>query len=109
MSSEFPPVRTEPRTPQKVTVELHDPQNASYEIASTVNVSLHGARVLTKGSWAPNQHLSIRSVPGTLFSRARIVYYRPLSDGSFSIGLELYLPTEDWPDVNKPSGPPRPQ
>jgi hypothetical protein len=109
MSSEYPPVRTEPRTPQKVTVELHNPENASYEIASTVNVSLHGARILTKGSWVPNQDLSIRSVPGDLFSRARIVYYRPLPDGSFSIGLQLYLPTEDWPKADKPPATPRPQ
>src|SRR6266568_5170995 len=62
MAGAFPPVRTEGRVPKKVLVELYSFDNAAYEITSTVDVSLHGARVFTKAAWARNQRLSIPSV-----------------------------------------------
>src|SRR5437667_3273751 len=55
MANVFPPIRTESRIPEKLLVELYSFENATHEITSTINVSLHGARVLTKASWAPNQ------------------------------------------------------
>ena len=108
MADAFPPVRTESRVPKKVLVELYSFDNAAYEITSTVDVSLHGARVLTKAPWATNQRLSVRSVQGNLFSRARIIYCRSLLDRSFSIGLELLHPTGDWPALGATSAPPQP-
>jgi hypothetical protein len=77
-------------------VELYSFENAAHEITSTINVSLHGARVLTKVPWAPHQDVSVRSVPGNVYSRAHIVYCKPLPDSSFSIGLELLQPAGDW-------------
>jgi PilZ domain-containing protein len=106
MANVFPPVRTESRTPKKVLIELHSFDNARHEISPTVNVSLHGARVLTKGPWPPNQDISVRSFPGHLHSRALVVYCKPLPDDSFSVGLELLQPTGDWPQLSKPSPPP---
>ena|SRR5207253_6756509 len=53
MANVFPPVRTESRTPEKMLVELYSFENATHEITSTINVSLHGARVLTKVPWRP--------------------------------------------------------
>jgi hypothetical protein len=103
MANIFPPVRTESRIPNKMLVELHSLENAAYEITSTVNVSLHGARVLTKVPWAPNQAVSVRSVPGNFHSRAHIVYCKPLPDNSFFIGLELLQPDGDWPVSSKTS------
>jgi len=55
MANLFPPVRTESRVPKYVLVELHSFENATHEITSTVNVSPHGACVLTKDPWAPHQ------------------------------------------------------
>jgi|SRR5437016_2425083 len=101
MANVFPPVRTESRTPEKMLVELYSFENATHEITSTINVSLHGARVLTKVPWAPDQHVSLRSVPGKLYSRAHIVYCKPLPDRSYSIGLQLLEPTESWPAPGK--------
>ena len=97
MANVFPPIRTESRIPEKLLVELYSVENATHEITSTINVSLHGARVLTKAPWAPDQDVSVRSVPGNLYSRAHIVYCRPLPDQSYSIGLQLLQPTENWP------------
>jgi hypothetical protein len=102
MSKVFPPVRTESRIPKKVLVELHSFENAAQEITSTINVSLHGARVLTKDPWAPNQDVSVRSIPGRLNSRAHVVYCKPLPDRSFSVGLELLQPAGDWSELSNP-------
>jgi hypothetical protein len=87
-------------------VELHSLENAACEITSTINVSLHGARVLTKAPWAPNEEVSVRSVPGNFYSRAHIVYCKPLPDNSFFIGLELLQPAVDWPGFSKTSASP---
>jgi hypothetical protein len=103
MANIFPPVRTESRIPNRMLVELYSLENAAYEITSTVNVSLHGARVLTKAPWAPNQDVSVRSVPGNFYSRAHVVYCKPLPDNSFFIGLELLQPPGDWPVFSKTS------
>jgi len=97
MANVFPPIRTESRIPEKMLVELYSVENATHEITSTINVSLHGARVLTKAPWAPDQDVSVRSIPGNLYSRAHIVYCKPLPDQSYSIGLQLLQPTENWP------------
>ena len=59
MANVFPPIRTESRIPEKLLVELYSVENATHEITSTINVSLHGARVLTKAPWAPDQDVSV--------------------------------------------------
>jgi len=97
MANVFPPIRTESRIPEKMLVELYSVENATHEITSTINVSLHGARVLTKAPWVPDQDVSVRSVHGSLYSRAHIVYCKPLPDQSYSIGLQLLQPTKNWP------------
>jgi len=103
----FPPVRTEGRIPETMLVELCSLENAAHEIASTVNVSHHGARILAKAPWKPNQDVSVRTISGNLYSRAHIVYCKPLPDHSFSIGLEMLQPTTDWLVLSKTSEPPR--
>ncbi len=118
MANVFPPVRTESRIPKKVVVELHGFENAAHEITSTTDVSPHGARVLTKHFWAPNQDVSVRAVPGKLSLRAHVIHckplpdssfsIKPLPDSSFSIGLELLQPSENWPGLGEPHQPPLP-
>ena len=97
MEIQFPPVRSESRIPRRMVVELYSLQGAAYEVTSTTNVSAHGARVLTKAAWAPNQDVSVRSISNNLSLRAHVVYCKPLPDRSFSIGLELLQPPENWP------------
>ena len=102
MEIQFPPIRTENRIPKKLLVELYSFENAAYEITSTTNVSAHGARVLTKAPWAPRQDVSVRPVSGNLSLRAHVVYCKALPDRSFSIGLELLQPLENWPAEGGP-------
>ena len=107
MTNPFPPVRTEGRIPEEMLVELCSLESAAHEIASTVNVSYRGVRVLTKGPWEPHQDVSLRTVSGNYRSRAHVVYCNALPDHSFSIGLELVQSAEDWLTLSKPSAPPQ--
>ncbi len=107
MTNPFPPVRTEGRIPEKMLVELRSLESAAHEIASTVNVSHHGARVLAKAPWEPNQDVSVRAISGNFHSCAHIVYCKALPDRSFSVGLEVVQPAADWLVLSKVSEPPQ--
>jgi hypothetical protein len=87
--------RKEVRVPHKMFVNLSSSESLSSEIASTVDISCHGARVVTRKSWQPNQELSIRSIRGALKSRARITYCQPYASDRFVIGVEIYS-LGDW-------------
>jgi hypothetical protein len=88
--------RKEVRVPIKMFVNLFSSDSPSFELAPTIDISCHGARVLSKRSWQPNQRLSVRSIRGNLNSRARVVHCQPFTDNSFLIGIEIYSPTGDW-------------
>ena len=92
--------RKEVRIPMKMFVNLCSPDNPSFEIAPTIDISCHGARVLTKTSWQPDQELSVRSIRGNLNSRARVVHCQPYTDTSFIVGIEIYSPSGDWTAVD---------
>jgi hypothetical protein len=95
--------RAEIRTPMKVLVELCSFENVAYELAYTVDVSSHGARVLTNNPWQSNQRLTVRAVQGNLNSHARVAYCQSVDESSFAIGVELRHPTVDWPQPQKHS------
>ena len=76
-------------------VNLYNPENHTFEVALTVDVSCHGARVVTRKFWEPNLPLSIRSIRGNIHSRGRVVYCERRA-GSFAVGLEMYFPEGNW-------------
>jgi len=88
--------RKEVRIPMRMFVNLRSSDTPSFEIAPTIDISCHGARVLTRNSWQPNQQLSVRSIRGNLYSRGRVVHCQPYRDNSFVVGIEMYSPTADW-------------
>jgi hypothetical protein len=94
--------RKEVRVPLKMFVNLRSSDNPSSEIAPTIDISCHGARVVTTRSWQPNQQLSIRSIPGSLKSLGRVAHCQPCMDNRFVIGIEIYS-SGDWAarDVTK--------
>ncbi len=87
--------RKEVRVPLKMFVNLRSSDNSSSEIAPTIDISCHGARVVTTRSWQPNQQLSIRSIRGSLKSLGRVAHSQPLTDNRFVIGIEIYS-SGDW-------------
>lgn len=89
--------RLEDRSPVHVTVDLSglDIHTASQQ-GITENVSARGARVVTSKPWNPNDHVKVRSLLGSLRSRARVVYCQPMGKDSFAIGLELFVSVGQW-------------
>ena len=89
--------RLQDRTPVHVTVDLSglDIHTAAQQ-GITENVSARGARVVTNKPWHPNDHVKVRSLLGSLMSRARVVYCEPLGNDSFAIGLELFVSVGEW-------------
>ncbi len=92
-----PPVgRIENRTPLVVAVKLSSSETSISEFATTINVSLRGARIKARKSWIPDERVSVRSLQGNLISQARVVYCQHLAGESFAVGLELLAPTGNW-------------
>ena len=88
--------RAESRIPFKMFVKLSDPATGTFEITSTIDVSCHGARVVTKSLWRTNHDLCVQPIRGSLPSRGRVAHCETRRDGSYEVGLELYPSTEDW-------------
>jgi hypothetical protein len=90
--------RTEGRIPAKLALELSSSDEPLiYEKALTENASRHGARVLAKKSWRPNDHVLVRFPPGNERSRARIAYCNALPGNAFVIGLQFSSAIDNWP------------
>jgi hypothetical protein len=89
--------RMEARIPTRVGLELSGPDEPlTYEITFTENVSRHGARVLTKRRWSPNDSVLVKLPQERLPSRARITYCQPLKGDEFAMGLQFSLVVYDW-------------
>ncbi len=93
----LPSGRTERRIARVVAVEL-SPLDASLPPETTVteNVSPHGARVVTKQRWRPEERVLLKSVRGGLRLQARVVYCQQLPSNAFAIGLGLFGPIREW-------------
>ena len=66
------------------------------EIALTENVSRHGARVVTKTQWLPNQDVTVKLLRKNLSNRARVAYCNPVKEEEFAVGLEFSYPVASW-------------
>ena len=93
--------RKEVRIAVKMFVNLSSEDYPSAEVAPTIDISCHGARVVSKRKWQPNQQVSVRSIRGNFYSRARVVHCQPHADNSFVVGIEMYYPTNDWTLPNR--------
>ena len=60
----------------------------STERTCTENISPHGARVATKRAWQPGEQLLITALTGEFEQPATVVYYEPVANGGFFVGLE---------------------
>src|SRR5882724_3187133 len=89
--------RMEARVPTRVGLELSGPDEPLiYEITFPENVSRHGARVLTKRRWSPNDSVLVKLPQECLPSRARITYLQPLTGDEFAMGLQFSSVVYDW-------------
>src|SRR6266446_10685771 len=89
--------RMEARIPTRVGLELSGPDEPLiYEITFTENVSRHGARVVTKRRWSPNDSVIVKLPQESRPSRARITYCQPFKEDQFATGLQFSLAVYDW-------------
>ena len=89
--------RVEKRTAAAVAVLLTSPDAACpTELSVTENISSRGARIITKGRWTPSHALVIKSLEGSLYSDARVIYREPIHENVYAIGLELIAPRGNW-------------
>jgi len=87
--------RLETRIPTKVGLELSGAAEL-YEITFTENVSPHGARVISKRCWSPNDSVLVKLPQEGCPSRARITYCQSLEGGEFATGLQFSVLVYDW-------------
>ena len=89
--------RLETRIQTRVGLELSGPDEPlNYEITFTENVSPHGARVLSKRRWSPNDGVLVKLPQEGCPSRARITYCEPLREDEFATGLQFSVLVYDW-------------
>ena len=89
--------RFEKRITAAVSVMLTSPNTAfPTEMTLTQNVSSRGARVVTNGLWRTNDSLVIKSLEGSLYSEARVIYREPIGESVYAVGLELIEPKGSW-------------
>src|SRR5258705_5469736 len=89
--------RMEARIPTRVGLELSGPvEPLIYEISFTENVSGHGASVVTKRRWSPNDSVLVKLPQEGLPCHARITYCQPLKGDEFAMGLQFSLLVYDW-------------
>jgi hypothetical protein len=96
MCAASPPQRSEPRLPMRMFVKLSIRGGESFELTSTIDVSCHGARVETKRLWELGEQVWVRTIRGSLYSRARVAYCQLQANNTYAIGLDLQSPTGDW-------------
>lgn len=89
--------RMEARIPRRVGLELSGPGEPFIcETTFTENVSGHGARVLTKRRWSPNDNVLVKLPEENRPSTARIAYCQPLKADEFATGLQFSSVIYDW-------------
>lgn len=82
--------RVEKRATVRVPVHIVPVENAFIaETTTTVNISRHGARLLTSRRWRPGEQLALTLLSGEFQRYGRVIYCCPLSDGQFCVGLEF--------------------
>jgi len=64
----------------------------------TVNVSPHGARVVTKRQWRAGEQPWLASLTSYFRLQGSVVYCQPLTNGDFCVGLKLRTRFIDWGD-----------
>ena len=89
--------RMEARIPTRVGLELSVPdETITHEMTFTENVSWHGARVVTKRRWSPNDSVLVKLPQESIPSRARITYCQPLKGDEFATGMQFSIAVYDW-------------
>lgn len=90
--------RIEKRVPMAVPVDLVMAEETLVtERVVTVNVSPHGARVVTRRRWRVEEQPWLASLTSYFRLQGSVVYCQPLRNGDFCVGLK-FRASLDWGD-----------
>jgi hypothetical protein len=59
------------------------------EKVSITNISGHGARVMTRRHWQPNDHVVLMELTGDFHAYAEVIYCQRLPDEAYVVGLKF--------------------
>ena len=91
--------RMEKRVPMALPVDLVIAEEMLVaERVVTVNVSPHGARVVTKRRWRAEEQPWLASLTGYFRLQGSVVYCQPLTNEDFCVGLKFRASLIDWGD-----------
>jgi hypothetical protein len=91
--------RIEKRVPMAVPVDLVIAgEMLVAERVLTVNVSPHGAQVVTKRRWRVEERPWLASLTSYFRLQGSVVYCQPLTNGDFCVGLKFRASFIDWGD-----------
>ena len=93
--------RNEKRLPTLIPVYLespHDPRNR--EQTTTENISLHGARVISKRSWRPGEGSIITRTVGGFAQAGRVIYCLPRAELGFCLEIEFPDRAVRWAELS---------
>jgi hypothetical protein len=91
--------RMEKRVPMAVPVDLVIAEEMLVaERVLTVNVSPHGARMVTKRRWRAEEQPWLASLTSYFRLQGSVVYCQPLTNGDFCVGLKFRASLTDWGD-----------
>ncbi len=92
--------RIEKRVPMAVPVDLVIAEEMLVaERVVTVNVSPHGARVVSKRRWRVEEQPWLASLTSYFRLQGSVVYCQPLTNGDFCVGLKFRGSLMDWGDT----------
>lgn len=98
--------RRDKRIPLEVPISLQCiGASDSPEEAVTQNVSVHGARLMTRQRWDPREHVQVYARASKYVFRVRVVYCQPHGKESFFVGLELRKGFAGWWEGPAAAGP----
>ena len=98
--------RREKRLPIAVVVRLtgvNHPNGAGGEKTFTDNVSLHGARVVSRNPWQPGEEAHVTPAKYGTPVRAKVVYCKPLANDRYFVGLNFPQQPVHWSSFTYPS------
>jgi hypothetical protein len=97
--------RHEKRLPIAVVVclaSIKRPHGAGEEKTYTENVSLHGARVISREPWQPGEEAQVTPLKYGTPARGKVVYCRRLSTDRYFVGLNFLQHPVHWSSFTYP-------
>ena len=89
--------RKERRNSLRLQVLVSSLAQPSYaEEASTENITSYGMRIQTERPWEQGTIVRIKSFHDELWTRARVIYCKPLQHKTFGLGYEFLPRSGAW-------------